>query len=71
MRKYLILILLILPINIYAYSLYCDDNVSYGNSFYCSISGDNDFTYDELSGELTTPDSNKFGCVFWFVFPTQ
>ena len=64
MRKYLILILLILPINIYAYSLYCDDNISYGESFNCRITGDNEVTYDEFTGELTTPDSSKFGCVF-------
>ena len=64
MKKYLLLLLLMIPINIYAYQLSCDDSASYGFDFYCHLRGDGSITYDLLTGDLTNPDSNKFECVY-------
>ena len=60
--KYLFLMLLFIPINIFAYNLTCDSDVYYGDSFYCHLSGDKDITYDELTGDLTINDDSAYDC---------
>ena len=51
--KYLLLILFLLPINIYAYEFVCPEGpFAYGNTFTCDLKGDNSQEYDALSGSL-------------------
>lgn len=56
-RFILMLILVIFPINTYAYELNCDNSsYTYGQSFACQISGDIK-NYDRLSGTITYDDN--------------
>lgn len=53
----LILLLVIFPINIYAYELTCDSgSFTYGQNFSCKLSGDIK-NYDKLSGTITHDDN--------------
>lgn len=57
LKYILILLLIIFPINIYAYELTCDNgSYTYGQSFTCRVTGDIK-NYDKLSGTITY-DSN-------------
>lgn len=61
MKKYFellaVLVVTIIPINIYAYELSCDNTIhQVGDIFSCKISGDNK-TYDKLSGTITSDDT--------------
>lgn len=61
-RKYkfiLMLILVILPINSYAYELSCDSgSYTYNQSFSCKVSGEIK-NYDKLSGTITNDENLK------------
>ena len=61
--KYLLLILFMLPINIYAYELKCPEGpFTYGNTFVCEIKGDNSGEFDELSGSISYGSNNILSC---------
>ena len=63
--KYILLLILIIPINAYAYDIICPSGpYEYEDTFECYITGDNNITYDELSGYLELPKSSVFTCDF-------
>lgn len=50
-----LLVLMIIPVNIYAYELTCDRaSVNYDENFFCYLTGTNNQTYSELSGNISS-----------------
>ena len=63
--KYIILLLLIIPINVFAYKLECPEGpFNYGDTFLCQVTGNTMQQYDLISGSLDTIKSGNLSCSF-------
>lgn len=57
-----LLLLIIVPVNIYAYELTCDrSNVNYDENFFCYLTGESNQVYNELSGNILS-NNNIIKC---------
>ena len=63
--KYMLLILFIIPFNVFAYTFTCPEGpFKYGDTFTCTIGGNKGQNYDLISGSLDTIKSNNLSCKF-------
>ncbi|HPZ23616.1 MAG TPA: cadherin-like beta sandwich domain-containing protein [Bacilli bacterium] len=56
-KSILLLIIMIIPVNVFAYELSCDtSDHAYNTDFTCKITGTSNVTYDKLSGSIDSND---------------
>lgn len=61
--KYILLFILLIPFNVYAYELSCPSGpFEYEDTFECYIKGNDSITYDELSGSFDFSNSSVLTC---------